>query len=246
MSDQPGDSLRGRTPYLPITKRPKLVLPGNARVAVWTIVNVENWSPLGAMPRTVLPPPMGQPLLPDVPNWAWHEYGMRVGFWRFVEVLARAQAQGDVRAERHGGRALPRGLPGRARRRLGLHGPRLRAAADAPGRRPARGDRRHHRRDQGLHRQAAARLGESRPDRDRRDARPAGRGRHRVRRRLGARRAAGAARDARRHDRLGALHGRDQRRGDQRGRSSSRRTRSSGAAATTSTGCSSTAPRRRG
>jgi peptidoglycan/xylan/chitin deacetylase (PgdA/CDA1 family) len=39
------------------------------------------------MPRTVLSPPMGQPLLPDVPNWAWHEYGMRVGFWRFIEVL---------------------------------------------------------------------------------------------------------------------------------------------------------------
>jgi allantoinase len=54
---------------------------------VWTIVNVENWSPTGAMPRAVLPPPMGQPLLPDVPNWAWHEYGMRVGFWRFVEAL---------------------------------------------------------------------------------------------------------------------------------------------------------------
>jgi peptidoglycan/xylan/chitin deacetylase (PgdA/CDA1 family) len=35
----------------------------------------------------VLPPPLGQPLLPDLPNWAWHEYGMRVGFWRFVEVL---------------------------------------------------------------------------------------------------------------------------------------------------------------
>jgi allantoinase len=84
---EPGDSLRGRAPYLPIHKRPKLTLPGNARVAVWTIVNVENWSPLGAMPRAVLPPPMGQPLLPDVPNWAWHEYGMRVGFWRFLEVL---------------------------------------------------------------------------------------------------------------------------------------------------------------
>jgi peptidoglycan/xylan/chitin deacetylase (PgdA/CDA1 family) len=25
---------------------------------------------------------MGQPLLPDVPNWSWHEYGMRAGFWR--------------------------------------------------------------------------------------------------------------------------------------------------------------------
>jgi peptidoglycan/xylan/chitin deacetylase (PgdA/CDA1 family) len=39
------------------------------------------------MPRAILPPPMGQPLLPDIPNWAWHEYGMRVGFWRFVETL---------------------------------------------------------------------------------------------------------------------------------------------------------------
>ncbi len=79
--------IRGRLPYRPITAAPKLRLPGGARVAVWTIVNVENWLPSGPMPRAVLPPPMGQPLLPDVPNWAWHEYGMRVGFWRFVEVL---------------------------------------------------------------------------------------------------------------------------------------------------------------
>ncbi len=82
-----GESLRGRAPYVPIHKRPKLVLPNDARVAVWTIVNVENWDPTGAMPRAVLSPPMGQPLLPDVPNWAWHEYGMRVGFWRFLDVL---------------------------------------------------------------------------------------------------------------------------------------------------------------
>lgn len=88
MARETGDSVRGRAPYLPIHKRPKLTLPGNARVAVWTIVNVENWSPAGAMPRTVLPPPMGVPLLPDVPNWAWHEYGMRVGFWRFLETLS--------------------------------------------------------------------------------------------------------------------------------------------------------------
>jgi peptidoglycan/xylan/chitin deacetylase (PgdA/CDA1 family) len=87
MTRETGDSVRGRTPYLPIHKRPKLTLPGDARVAVWTFVNVENWSPAGAMPRTVLPPPMGVPLLPDVPNWAWHEYGMRVGFWRFLETL---------------------------------------------------------------------------------------------------------------------------------------------------------------
>jgi allantoinase len=81
------ETVRGRVPYAPITERAKLQLPGGARVAVWTIVNVENWSPDGPMPRAVLPPPMGQPLLPDIPNWAWHEYGMRVGFWRFLDAL---------------------------------------------------------------------------------------------------------------------------------------------------------------
>ena len=83
-----GVSLRRRLDYQPIHQRPPLKLPGGARVAVWTIVNIENWRPTGPMPRTVLPPPMGQPMLPDLPNWAWHEYGMRVGFWRFVETLS--------------------------------------------------------------------------------------------------------------------------------------------------------------
>ncbi len=82
-----GSSVRSRVPYQPIHRRPPLRLPGEARVAVWTIVNVENWQPSGPMPRVILPPPMGQPLLPDVPNWAWHEYGMRVGFWRFLDTL---------------------------------------------------------------------------------------------------------------------------------------------------------------
>jgi allantoinase len=88
MSDNDiGASVRARIPYQSIHKRPALKLPNDARVAVWTIVNVENWNPRAPMPRTVIPPPMGQPLLPDVPNWAWHEYGMRVGFWRFVDAL---------------------------------------------------------------------------------------------------------------------------------------------------------------
>jgi len=78
-----------RVPYSAIVDRPPLKLPGGARVAVWTIVNVEEWSIERAMPRTVLPPPFGQPLLPDLPNWAWHEYGMRVGFWRFLEALGK-------------------------------------------------------------------------------------------------------------------------------------------------------------
>jgi peptidoglycan/xylan/chitin deacetylase (PgdA/CDA1 family) len=82
---------RERVPYSAIVDRKPLKLPGDKRIAVWTIVNVEEWSIERTMPRTVLPPPQsgtaGQPLLPDLPNWAWHEYGMRVGFWRFVDVL---------------------------------------------------------------------------------------------------------------------------------------------------------------
>jgi allantoinase len=79
--------LTDRLPYQALVDRPRLVLPNNARVAVWVILNVEEWGIERAMPRTVLPPPMGQPLLPDVPNWSWHEYGMRVGFWRFLDAL---------------------------------------------------------------------------------------------------------------------------------------------------------------
>jgi len=81
--------LSSRLPYSAIVDRPPLRLPQGGRLAVWTIVNVEEWSIERAMPRTVLPPPFGQPLLPDLPNWSWHEYGMRVGFWRIAETLAR-------------------------------------------------------------------------------------------------------------------------------------------------------------
>ena len=76
-----------RIPYSAITERPRLTLPGGSRLAVWVIVNVEEWNPREVMPRTVLPPPAGTAASPDIPNWAWHEYGNRVGFWRFIEVL---------------------------------------------------------------------------------------------------------------------------------------------------------------
>jgi len=79
--------LSDRAPYSAIVDRPALRPPDGARMLLWIIVNLEHWSIERAMPRTVLSPPMGQPLLPDLPNWAWHEYGMRVGFWRFYEAL---------------------------------------------------------------------------------------------------------------------------------------------------------------
>lgn len=78
-----------RIPYCAIIDRPKLTLPGGARLVVWPIVNVENWDIGGPMPRQVLTAPSGVSALPDIPNWAWHEYGMRVGFWRLKAALDR-------------------------------------------------------------------------------------------------------------------------------------------------------------
>ena len=80
---------RERAPYSAIVDRPPLKLPGRARVVVWTIVNLEVWDIVRAMARQVLPAPTGAVLQPDVPNWSWHEYGMRVGFWRFEALYRR-------------------------------------------------------------------------------------------------------------------------------------------------------------
>ena len=85
MATQPRD----RVPYSAIVDRPALRLPGGARVAVWTIVNLEVWDIGKPMARQVLPAPTGQVLSPDVPNWSWHEYGMRVGVWRFFKLYER-------------------------------------------------------------------------------------------------------------------------------------------------------------
>jgi len=78
---------RERFEYSAIVDRDPVRLPDGARIAVWTIVNVEEWNIEAAMPRTVLSPPAGAQVIPDVPNWSWHEYGMRVGFWRLKAVL---------------------------------------------------------------------------------------------------------------------------------------------------------------
>ncbi len=76
-----------RLPYRAAIDRPPLALPDGKAVAVWPVVNVENWLIDHPMPRQVLVAPTGAALLPDVANWAWHEYGMRVGFWRLLEAF---------------------------------------------------------------------------------------------------------------------------------------------------------------
>ena len=166
----PPSTPRERVPYSAIVDRPPLVLPGDARMIVWTIVNVEDWGIERPMPRTVLSPPMGQPLLPDLPNWAWHEYGMRVGFWRFLERCRNSSIKATLRSTAR--------LPHYARV--------AQAAQDAGWEFMGHGlvqtpmhkveDQRAAIRDtveaiRDVYRQGAARLGEPRPDRNLRHAR---------------------------------------------------------------------------
>src|SRR5258706_13466632 len=76
-----------RLEYSPISQRKPLRLPKGARMVVWTIINVEEWDATQPLPRTVVTPPAGGSPIPDIPNWCWHEYGNRVGFWRMVELF---------------------------------------------------------------------------------------------------------------------------------------------------------------
>jgi allantoinase len=76
----------GRFEYSPIARRPKWRLPDEARVAVWVTPNIEHFHyDKPAMSMT----PMTAGLRPDVLNYGWRDYGVRVGIWRLMEVLER-------------------------------------------------------------------------------------------------------------------------------------------------------------
>jgi allantoinase len=75
--------------YSAIVDRPPLKFDGSTKLVVWPIVNLEVWEIQRAMARQVLPAPTGVSVQPDIPNWSWHEYGMRVGYWRFKALFDR-------------------------------------------------------------------------------------------------------------------------------------------------------------
>ena len=85
-----------RADFSPMFERKPLRLPGNGRVAAWIIINVEEWDINEPMARTILPTPQGRSVIPDIPNFAWFDYGLRVGFWRLKEVLDRHRIRATV------------------------------------------------------------------------------------------------------------------------------------------------------
>jgi allantoinase len=71
----------GPYPYVPIHKRPKLVWPNNARVALWVIPNIEVF----ALNEHIV----ANDQIPNVPAYSLRDYGARIGIWRIIEVLNR-------------------------------------------------------------------------------------------------------------------------------------------------------------
>jgi len=76
-----------RFDYSAMPQRPPLKLPDKARIAVYTLVNIEEWDVQKPVAREYVTSPAGVAVVPNIPNWSWHEYGMRVGVWRIMEAL---------------------------------------------------------------------------------------------------------------------------------------------------------------
>jgi peptidoglycan/xylan/chitin deacetylase (PgdA/CDA1 family) len=73
----------GRYDYSAITERTDYAWPGGRRLAVYLGINLEHFAfgeGLGAELAPGGPPP-------DVLNFAWRDYGNRVGTWRLLELL---------------------------------------------------------------------------------------------------------------------------------------------------------------
>jgi allantoinase len=72
-----------RYDYSPIGERPRFKWPDGKRLAFYVALNVENFSfgeGLGHTPTAPGPQP-------DVRNFGWRDYGLRVGIWRIFDMM---------------------------------------------------------------------------------------------------------------------------------------------------------------
>jgi len=75
--------MRFRYPYRPIIERPDYCWPDRKRLAVYIALNVESYTLGEGMIEELLP----SGPQPDVLNYAWCDYGNRVGVWRLLDLL---------------------------------------------------------------------------------------------------------------------------------------------------------------
>ncbi|HXP82019.1 MAG TPA: polysaccharide deacetylase family protein [Verrucomicrobiae bacterium] len=95
MSEPPAGNPQehGRFPYSAIVDRKPLRWPKGARIAVWVIPNIEHF--LFDRPSTSVTQ-VTTSLVPDVLNYSWRDYGVRVGVWRMMEIMERHGVRGTV------------------------------------------------------------------------------------------------------------------------------------------------------
>ena len=82
-----------RFPYSAIVDRAPLTWPNGARVAVGVIPIIEHF--LFDRPSTPITHATTR-LVPDVLNYSWRDYGVRVGIWRLMEIMQRFGVRGTV------------------------------------------------------------------------------------------------------------------------------------------------------
>lgn len=75
----------GRYDYSAITDRPDYSWPGGKRLAVYIGLNLEHFAFGEGLGAELAP---GGPQ-PDVLNYAWRDYGNRVGAWRMLDMFAK-------------------------------------------------------------------------------------------------------------------------------------------------------------
>src|SRR5450759_718861 len=68
-----------------IFERKPFTWPGGKTLAIWIAPNVEVWDFNSAVGTTISSPTGG--VVPDVINYAWRDYGMRVGLWCLADAL---------------------------------------------------------------------------------------------------------------------------------------------------------------
>ena len=65
-------------------------------MALYSVLNIEEWNIEKPVAREYVSSPAGVSTVPNVPNWSWHEYGMRVGIWRILDALTERDLQASV------------------------------------------------------------------------------------------------------------------------------------------------------
>jgi allantoinase len=79
--------------YWPITERPKLTWPNDARVAFYVGLNIEHYEV--DKPSTSIFGGTAM-LQPDPLNYGWRDYAVRVGIWRMIEALDAHKMRASV------------------------------------------------------------------------------------------------------------------------------------------------------